>query len=288
MYLGYLTTYRELVRSRNFHETAKRLGLSQSTVSQHIRRLEEFLGVQLIIRKHSGCELTPQALRFNDTADGILSLLDRARESLQRGQVLVGASTNIGTYLLQPELAKCAARLGDDLDFRLQIDRNDRIVEQLLHHQVDIAFTEWWAPQKGFHAELWRKEPLVVILPAKHPLSAQEELDPSSLIHEPMLGGEQATGTGRLLRDQLGDVAEKYSIHMNLGNTMAVIEGVRNGLGISIVQRSAVARESQQTGLALRELKGFPLVKSIYMSHREMIDPEHPVLRLCKAMMEIA
>ncbi len=280
MYLGYLTTYRELVRTRNFHETAEALGLSQSTVSQHIRRLEEYLGVQLIIRRHSGCELTPEARRFTEVADGILRLLEGARTDLQSQQILIGASTNVGTFLLQPELRRCQKALGEDLDFRLSIDRNDRVVEQLLHHQIDLAFTEWWTPQPGFQSHLWRQEPLVVILPAKHPLATQEWLSPESLINEPMLGGEKATGTGRLLREQLGEVADRYHMHMNLGNTVAVIEGVRNGLGISIVQKSAVAKKSQQSGIALREIENVPLVKDIYLSHREISDEQHPLRRL--------
>jgi DNA-binding transcriptional LysR family regulator len=280
MYLGYLSTYQSLVKTRNFHQTAEELGVSQSTVSLHIRRLEDYLGTQLIIRRHSGCELTPQADRFNAYADGILHLLQRARENLDSDTVRVGASTNIGTYLLQPVLKTYLDAHAGEVDVRLTIDRNDQIVEQLVNHQIDLAFTEWWAPRKEFRSEVWRTEPLVVILPANHPLTASKELDPESLVGQPLLGGEKGTGTGRLLRDQLGDLAGKYMVHMNLGNTSAVIEGVRNGLGISIVQESAVTEKSVRAGITVRTLKNCPLVKSIHISHDERLRPDHPAVRL--------
>lgn len=283
MYLGYLSTYRSLVHTRNFHQTAEALGISQSTVSQHIRRLEDFLGTQLIIRKHSGCELTPQALKFNDYADGILDLLERARDNLHADQLIVGASSNIGTYLLQPALSVALKTFNLDVDVKLEIDRNDSVMQKLIHHQIDLAFTEWWVPQPGFHSEIWREEPLVVIFPEKHPLATCKDLCPESLIDQALLGGEKATGTGRLLREQLGEVATHFSIDMNLGNTTAVIEGVRNGLGISIVQRSALDHSTTRSGIVAREFRNYPLIKKLYISNRENLDAAHPALRLREA-----
>ncbi|MDD4348510.1 MAG: LysR family transcriptional regulator [Opitutales bacterium] len=286
MHLDYFETYLNLVRSGNFHQTAKELGLAQSTVSQHIRKMEEFLGVQLFIRRNSGCEQTPAARRLDSVVCGIKDLVQRARGCTVKEGLVVGASTNAGTYLLQPGLRHFLSQQVAGIDFSLLIDRNDLIIDRLEHWAVDVAVTEWWVEREGFEALLWRMEPLVVITPDDHPLSRIRILRAKDLIGQNLLGGETATGTGRILRKYLGEMLGQLKIKMSLGNTAAVIEGVRNGLGISIVLESAVRSDEQKRGLCVRTLEDASMEKPVYLICRDSLPRTHPARRLIGDLME--
>ena len=62
--LGHLETLLALVESGNFGKAAARIGLAQSTVSQHLRQLEQTLGTPLIVRARRGCKPTAAALQL--------------------------------------------------------------------------------------------------------------------------------------------------------------------------------------------------------------------------------
>ncbi|WP_139165264.1 LysR family transcriptional regulator, partial [Klebsiella pneumoniae] len=91
-----------IVQTGSFQSAARALGLAQPTVSQHLQKLEEQVGVTLVQRSRSGCQPTTRALAFMPHATALLDMHARALEALHGNRERVGASTNIGTYLLQP------------------------------------------------------------------------------------------------------------------------------------------------------------------------------------------
>ena len=103
--LSLVKTLLAVVRTKSLREGADELGLSQPAVSQHIRKLEEEVGVTLIRRDRRGCEPTLAALVFLPLAENILRLSERAKKAVVRlNQLRIGAGSNIGIYILQPLL----------------------------------------------------------------------------------------------------------------------------------------------------------------------------------------
>src|SRR5665213_2165325 len=98
--LEHLETLLTLIESESFSEAGARIGLAQSTVSQHLKRLEEALGVALIIRGERGCKPTQAALQLLPFAKSLLRLEDRVVQAIVRPAPQLGACSNIGIYLL--------------------------------------------------------------------------------------------------------------------------------------------------------------------------------------------
>jgi DNA-binding transcriptional LysR family regulator len=240
--LSLVKTLLSVARTRSFRDTAENLGLSQPAVSQHIRKLEEELGVMLIRRDRRGCEPTQAALAFLPFAESLLRLSERARAAVKLRQLRIGAGSNIGIYILQP-LLKSFIDTHPGLDLDLVIDSNPAVAARLETSDLDLALMEWWDGRSGFNCVDWRREPVVLIVPPDHPLSGRRTISREELIGAPMLGGEPGTGTGRLLQSHFGREGLP-AVRLHLGSTEAVKQAVAAGIGISLVLASAVQRET--------------------------------------------
>ena len=265
MNLEHVQTYLAVLQTGSFRAAARRLEISQPTVTLHIKKLEDSLGQTLIIRERGGCLPAPGSESFVRHAQGIVRLAERARLSLRQPQLTIGAAGNLGIYLLQPYFRSFADRQGQAARLEMVIDRNDRIVDRLESGEVDVATLEWWDDRDGYVAKVWREEPAIVIVSPEHRWAGRSSIRPADLVGEPLIGGEPCTGTGRMLRHHLGDIASRLQITCNLGSTEAVKSAVRAGLGISVVLKAAVEDELAARHLVGVPLNGVSLAKQLYV-----------------------
>ncbi len=265
--LRHINSFLAVIDTGSFHAAARRLGLSQPTISQHVRRLEMAIGSTLVRRNRGHCEATGAGIILVPAARRLLTIASRAVHRIAEMPVMVGASTNIGTYLLPAELR----RWRDRSDARttlvdVVIAPNPEIIEKLEAGEIDIALTEWPHSGEGFVSRLWRRERLVVIVPPDHPWAERHEIPLELLFTTPLLGGERGTGTASLLRRVLGDAAARLRVQTTLGSTEAVKRAVTAGLGVSLVAESAVVDEARSSRLRVLSIAGIELVKELFVT----------------------
>lgn len=261
-----VATFLAVAQYGSFRTAAERTGLSQPAVTQHMKRLETSLKVSLINRSNAGSTLTVEGQAFLPYAQVLIQASNRARSLFDKEVLVVGASSNIGIYLLQPYLKAYKDRAPHTID--VVIDDNNAIADRLQNLAVDLAIMEWWDGRPGFDAHVWRREELVVIVPPGHPWVGQRSIALHALKGMPVLGGEAGTGTGRQLQQCLGDEARNIQVSMQLGSTEAVKHAVHAGLGISIVMATAVAEECRTGWLHAIPIEDDPLQKNIYIVRR--------------------
>lgn len=257
------------MRSGNFRAAAAARNITQGAVSQHIKKLETQLGTALVLRSQRGCSPTPEGQRLLPHAESLLRVNGRALASIRHTSVVVGASSNIGIYLLQPYIKAFLERADEGCDVDLLIQRNPVVAEKLECGEIDVAVMEWWDHRPGCSAALWRREELLVIVPPEHVWADLSSIPPAMLREAPLLGGEPGTGTGRLLARQFGDLADGMKTSMNLGSTEAVKQWVKAGLGISLVLAGTVEQERRDGSLCAIPLEGEPLCKELYVVWRD-------------------
>ncbi|KMQ75590.1 LysR family transcriptional regulator [Marinobacter subterrani] len=246
--LVWLKSFLSLVRHQSFQVAAEHLGIAQPTLSQHIQKLEQQLEVMLIRRGKARCEPTRAALALVPFANSMLRLDRQARAAVHGSGLRVGASSNIGIYMLQPSIrALRDSPSAPAVD--LVIDTNPAIARQLSNGELDVAVMEWWLPQPGFRSMEWRREPVVLIVPPEHPCADLPEIDRETLAGMTLLGGEPGTGTGRLLAEFFGNEGPFPTVSMQLGSTEAVKQAIKAGLGISLVLAACVREEVRSGSL---------------------------------------
>lgn len=268
--LIWLKSLISVIEQQSFQAAANALGIAQPTITQHIQKLEEMLSVPLIQRGRSGCQPTESALRLLPYAESMLRLHQRAIDTVQKPRVKVGASSNIGIYLLQPYLHDFLRHQSQEQDkLDLLIDSNPTVAEKLENAEIDIALMEWWSPKAGFESQTWKTEPLVLITATDHPLAKLPSISKSMLAGLDLIGGESGSGTGRLLKTYLQDFQQMPKVTMQLGSTEAVKQAVRAGLGISLVFASAVADEVNNGILSAIPIEGNILRKDLQLVWRQ-------------------
>ncbi len=263
--LLYVESLVAVLATGSFRAAAKRLGRPQPTVSQQIQKLEADLGAKLISRNAAGCTPTREGTIFLPYAQALLRTVDRAAEAMRGGRIAIGASGNIGTYMLQPVVGRFAAQ-GHPLPV-VTIAPNPAVADMLFRGEIDLAAMEWWDGRPGFTAIRWRSEELVVIVPPDHLWAGQESVPAEELARHPMIGGEPGSGTGRILIQALANAGGDFSVSLMLGSTEAVKNAVQAGLGISVVLASAVAREAAAGLLHLVRVQGAELRKDLFAVH---------------------
>jgi DNA-binding transcriptional LysR family regulator len=287
MNLNQVTAYVAVLDTGGFRAAAARLGVTQGAVSQHIRRLEVELGTSLIERASTGCVPAPASAAFERYARALLELADRAGRLFSDPELVVGAASNIGIYLLQPVIKSIGHAHAGRYRIRQRMGTNREVLDELCAGVVDVALTEWWDQRPGFEATPWRDEPLVVIVGPGHPWADRAGVTLDELAGETLLGGEPASGTGTLLHSTLGADAARLPAAVNLGSTAAVKAAVQAGLGVSLVLAAAADAEVATGRLHTVALDGPTLRKTLWVSHRRALVAPDPAAAFSQALLAI-
>lgn len=279
-------TFLTVIGEGGFRAAARELKVSPSTIIEHINQLEDDLAALLIVRRRGAVEATSHGAAFLPLARAMLETAERSRALIANAPLRIVASSNIGTYLLQPQLAAFQA-----VDFRptdLWIGANAAVADRLATGNADVALMEWWDDRPGFCARTWRKEPLVVIVAPDHPFAKRSNVEAAELAGQILLGGETGSGTMTLLRTKLGRLSQTLNAVGGFGSTEAVKRAVRAGRGVSIVMAATVADEVAAGLLVAVPLKAVDLAKELKIITPLSVPSSSPAGRFVARMMDEA
>jgi DNA-binding transcriptional LysR family regulator len=157
-----LTTFVTVAKARSFTEAGRRLGLQQSTVRQHVRRLEEAASRRLFVRDTHSVALTADGDAMLGLAQGILEANERARRyfagSDLRGRVRFGASEDFVQSRL-PEVLREFTRVHRAVDLELTVGLSGGLLEALDAGELDLVLAKRRPGEDRGH--LVRREKLV-------------------------------------------------------------------------------------------------------------------------------
>jgi DNA-binding transcriptional LysR family regulator len=141
----HLESFLAIAQTRNFTEAGRRLGLQQSTVSQHIRKLEETVGRRLFVRDTHRVTLTADGEAMTGFAQTILSTIQRARHYFEgsqlRGRVRFGTSEDFVSTRL-PELLRDFVRQHALVDLELKVGVSAALYDHMDAGELDLVLAK--------------------------------------------------------------------------------------------------------------------------------------------------
>jgi DNA-binding transcriptional LysR family regulator len=270
-----------LVDERSFSRAARRMHLTQPSLTKHIRNVEESLGTKVVNRASRGLTLTPEGKVLYDYARRIVKLRDEARERILRlrqteaGDILIAASTIPATYILPYALAGFRERHPQIRTTVRTADSSD-VIETVLDHGAEIGFIGKRPSGGKIYSEALWKDRLVIAVPSGHPWAKRRSIPNAELSEASFVIREKGSGTREAFEDGLRETAGPGLPHLNvvaeLGSSEAVKEAVIAGLGISVISVHAIRRELKQGVLTALAMEGCPGERSFYLIYRRQFD----------------
>lgn len=173
-----------LARTKNFTRAGEELNLSQSALSRSIQKLEDQLGQPLFERKPREVVLTDLGELLLERAKKILKLVEdtfsELSEAGRRGRVRLGAIPTIAPYFL-PSLLGSFAEKHPDISVIVQEDTTESLIKSCSHGDIDLAIVALPIIAKYLEVEPLFTEELLLVLPAGHPLAAEESIAVASV-----------------------------------------------------------------------------------------------------------
>ena len=197
---------------------------------------------------------------------------DQALEELKgvkRGQLAVGASLLVGSYML-PALLGEFQRRHPGVEVTLRIRYAPEVARLVAENLVDLGLVGSPVEHPSLVVEPILADELVVIVPRHHRWANRESITPAEFCAEPAVLSEEGSSTRRVALERLGLLGLAPRIALELGHTEAVKRAVEEGLGISIISKHAVKAEIDTGRLKAVHLEGVDLRRHINLIyHRD-------------------
>ncbi len=230
--------------TRHFGRAAERCFVSQPTLSAQLKKLEQYLGVQLIERQPNNVALTDAGEQIVARARHILAAceevttLARAQRDPLAGRLRAALLPTIGPYLL-PLVAQPLHRALPHLELYLHEYQTEPMLAKLKSGELDLGVLALPVDLEGLEARELYVEPFTVALPAQHRLAKRERVHADDLEGETLLLLEE----GHCLRDQALAVCSRAGLGERQDFRATSLETLRQmvatGAGITLLPQLA-------------------------------------------------
>lgn len=261
----------------SFSRAAEGLFVTQPTVSEHVRALEEELGLRLLDRLGRGATPTKAGQLLLSYARQILQLQRDARQALEQfqgrmsGELVVGASTIPGEYVLPPLIGRFKEKY-PDISISLLIGDTRQALDWLLEGKVEVAVVGAQGPQQPLEYRELMPDELVVVVSSGHPWRGRKTVALDEVRAEPLIVRERGSGSRHALERALEEVGldlGDFRVVGEMGSTQAIKQAVKAGVGVSLISKRAVEDECRVNLLWCVKVKDLRFSRFFYLAtHR--------------------
>lgn len=264
MELRHLTTFKSIVEKGGFKKAAEQLGYAQSSVTTHIKELEEELGKPLFDRLGKKVILTQYGQQFLPYAIKIIDLYSQAKDTLNRddeptGDLTVGASESL-TVCRIPSILLDYKKQYPKVNLSLKsLDHND-ITSSLKNGDIDLALVverdDWSLPE--LHSEKIKKEKMMLISPRE-----------GSGNNKTVLYTEGKCSYKNVFDEYIKEKQIDVKESLDFGSIEAIKQCVISGLGISMMPYFSVKEEIESKKLIGEEIDSTQPTISTFISYHK-------------------
>lgn len=273
MDLNRLRSFYHVAKSGGFTAAARRLGLSQPSVSLQVKGLEEELGAQLFERRARGVALTPKgellfdhAIRIFETEDEILAAFsDHERGGFER--MTIATNQSVAAHILPPLLEKFTTRF-PLVEIHIHNMSTAEIVASVSDGATQVGIILIDPRRQGLTARPVLPYEMVLVAPRDHPLGQRQRVTLEDIAKYPFISYTRETETRSLIDRPFLDLRLRTGVRMAFGSTDLIIKYVSLGYGISIIHNLNID-EANRENLHVRPLKRFYSRQYIHLIHRE-------------------
>lgn len=267
-----LSTLVRVIDAGGVARAAEGLYVSQPAVTHRLRRLERAVGARLVERQGRRLVLTavgravlPLARQLLQTLGEIPAVISEV-QGLLRGEIVLGASTTIGEFLLPKRLA-AFAQAYPNIVVRLHIANTQRIIDDVLSRTHHAGFVGLRPSHSALVAIPFAADEIVLVAAASHPLAGRP-VACQDLARTRILLREEGSATRELALRSLIRCGVDTAATISFGSNTAVRTAVLAGYGVGALSRAVISDDVAQGRAALLPLRGWRCWRRFYVIRR--------------------
>jgi DNA-binding transcriptional LysR family regulator len=244
-----LKVFTSVFRNKSFSKASEELNLTQPTISNHIKALEDEFACKLFDRLGRTIMPTKEAeVLFSHSLEVIekASVLKEAIVDMKKdltGKLIIGASSIPGVYLMPRIMTEFQKRY-PSITFQIVISDSRGIIDSISRHEVLLGIVGAKIGSDQIHYVPFIEDELIAV--SSPALVKESKMTLKELVKLPMVVREEGSGTRRETEKFLesrGVSLEGIKLAGIFGSTDAVKQAVKAGLGVSILSKFSVADE---------------------------------------------
>jgi DNA-binding transcriptional LysR family regulator len=272
--LQQLRILKAVATEKNFTKAAEVLYLSQPSLSKQIKRLEKNLDILLINRENNKISLTENGKVFLQYSERILALCEESCRALidlkngDRGNLTVGASQTIGTYLM-PRVLALFAQNYPQIDLKVQVNSTRLIANNVLNREIDIAVVGGEIPnelKKNLTIKDFVEDELSLIISKSHPFAKKKKINKENLYYLNFI----TLNSNSTIRKFIDNIliqnkieTKQLKIIMQFNSIEGIKTAVSLGLGAAFVSSSAIEKEIELKTIEILKIENIRITRRL-------------------------
>lgn len=259
MTIRHLIIFREVADLGKMSLAAKKLYITQPSVSQAISELEEYYGIRLFERLSKKIYLTEHGKKLLGYARHITALYEEMEITIRGNSVAfplrIGATVSVGTCVISGIIKKYNKQLPGSV-VNILVDNTHSIEDRILKSELDAAVVEGRVKSGDISVKPIIQDRLILICSQQHPLSNAITVHLSDLSGQPFILREPGSGTREMFEEKMKLNGLSFIESWTCNNSEAIKNAVADGHGISLISEKLVEAELKSGRLIQVPIEG--------------------------------
>ena len=279
--LQQLRILKAVATEKNFTKAAEILYLSQPSLSKQIKTLEKNLDTSLINRESNKISLTENGKVLLKYSERILALCEESCRALidlkngERGNLTVGASQTIGTYLM-PRVLALFTQNHPQIDLKVQVNSTRIIANSIVNREIDVAVVGGEISddlKKTLRIEDFVHDELSLIISKSHPFAKNKKINKEDLYCLDFITLNSNSTIKKfidniLIQNQIE--TQQLQTILQLNSIEGIKTAVSLGLGAAFVSSSAIEKEIKLKTISIINIDNIRVTRKLSI----ISDPE--------------
>lgn len=272
----------------SFTKASDMLGVVQSALSRHVRKLEVELGQNLLHRDGRGVSVTEAGKRLLAHGHGILMQVQRAQEEVADvrgaaiGHVVIGLPHSLGRILTVPVVIEFRRRF-PQAQLSITEGLTSHLHEWLLAGRLDVALLHDPVPSPALDTTPLQRDDYFLLCPRKGRSRPGRTVRLAELASYPLILPRRPHPMRMLIETQLANIGKKPQVALEIDAVPAIADLVAEGLGYGLVTMNAVRARPAETGFDFRRITAPDLQSVLVVA----ISAERPTTTLAQQTMDL-
>lgn len=292
MTIRHLKLFIAVVDCKTMSNAAKKMFISQPSVSQAIKEIEEYYNIKIFERLSQKLYLTIEGEKLLKYARHIVSTFEDMEEEFKnkdkKSYIRIGGSLTFGTYIL-PEMIVDFEERFKNINSKIVIDNTATLEEKLLNNQIDIGIVEGDIENEDIVKIPIFEDKMVIVTGVESNLAKKDEIEIEELAGFDMMARDE----GCIERSQFQKILNERNVQVNLKwnctSTETIKNAIKKGNGFSALSMMAIKDEIERKELKILKIKDINLSRYlclVYHKNKFLTEEIKYFVKLCEVYNE--